>query len=110
MKHQVKPGSIAFQVVIFFARHPDEELTSLDVAEKFGASVEAVGTMLRYHVASEMLGLTRTLGGRGKAGTYRAGQRLLEMIGETASQAAPPERTKARVLTVMTAPSLSCED
>mgnify|MGYP003508504269 CR=1 FL=1 len=79
-----KTSSLAFKVVLYFARNPDEELTSADIAAKFtDNSVKDVSGRLRKYRAGGILNCVesdqRTRTGA-RALTWSAGPELLDMI------------------------------
>lgn len=77
-------GSMPFRLCLFFVCQPDEELTTNDIAAKFGTSPKSIPRYLRPLVAD---GHLRTRRGRreGKVGQppriYSAGPELLRMMG-----------------------------
>ncbi len=81
MAKQVQTGSLALRVLIYFARNPDEELTSVDVAEKFGVDQREVHGRLSRAVRDGVFDRTCSSVGRGNACIYAAGDALLRMIG-----------------------------
>lgn len=82
MGRSLQPGSLGLRVVLYFARNPDEELTTGDIAEKFDVPIGNVRTPLARQVQDGMLVRTGNGAGRGRKLVYKAGQRLLVMIGE----------------------------
>jgi hypothetical protein len=82
MAKQLAPYSLAWRVTMFFARNPEEELTSTDIVEKFGVPLAEVHGRLNRAVSDEMLSRTSSGPGRGRKTTYSAGRALLESIGE----------------------------
>lgn len=83
MGAHVGSGSLALRVVLFFARNPQEELTTSDIVEKFSApNGSQVRMLLNRHVLDEMLARTELGAGRSRQNVYKAGRKLLVMIGE----------------------------
>jgi predicted transcriptional regulator len=84
--------SLARRVEVFFTRHPEEELTGRDIAEKFGTEAHHVHWSLTQGVRNGMLArrseTRREEPGRPQA-VYSAGPVLLEMIGLTIEACAP---------------------
>ena len=76
---------LPFRLCIYFACAPDEELTSKEVAEKFGTVVDGLNIRLREAVAAGYLRCQRGGGrapdGRGQPSIYSAGPLLLRMLG-----------------------------
>lgn len=81
MSQKAIPLSLAFRVSVFFARNPDEELTSSDVVLKFGVEGTSVHRCLSSPVRLGLIERASAGPGRGKLVTYRAGERLLQMVG-----------------------------
>jgi hypothetical protein len=78
------PGSLAFSVVIYFARNPDEELSSDDIAVKWpDEAVTCVASRLRKYKAEGVLAV-RKLPERKRNGAqeliWSAGPKLLDML------------------------------
>ncbi len=69
--------SLSFRTCIFFARNPDEWLTSADVADKYGVPSNTVSQTLQYSVES---GLLRRETVANKS-VYTAGPTLRELVG-----------------------------
>lgn len=89
------PESAALVVILYFNRNPDEELNSQDLTTKFGIPPNLIWRKLGQSVRDEMLAYASAGAGRGRAGIWRAGQRLLAMSGhcqfrEEVSQANVP--------------------
>lgn len=80
--------SLSYRVTLFFARHPDEELTCEDVVTKFSDAGVDIANVYRHLQSNVTLGLLErermTCAG---AATYRAGATLLQEIG--AARSAP---------------------
>ena len=73
----------ALRVVLFFARNPEEDLTTADVTLKFAIPAEHVRNALARAVANGLLRRNGgSTGGRGKMLVYSAGDMLLSLIGE----------------------------
>lgn len=68
------------RVTLYFARNPDEELTTFDVADKFETNPRHVTALLRRAVDDGVLRKSGTCG-RGNVSTYQAGPNLLRHIG-----------------------------
>ena len=83
MSKQLQNGSVVLRVVLFFARHPEEDLTTNDVAVKFEVRQEDVNKRLRGAVRDGLLAYKSDGPGRGKLSTYSAGPLLLSMVGVT---------------------------
>jgi hypothetical protein len=83
--------SLSLRVMLFFARNPHEELSTRDVAEKFGVYPESVRKNLRSNVDRGLLSFDMQLRSRG--GIYRAGPLLLKTIGVTAQEKVEVIRT-----------------
>ena len=78
-----KSKNWALRVVLFFARNPEEELTTTDIALKFAIPPLNVRSTLAIAVANGMLRRRGgNNGGRGKLLIYSAGDTLLSLIGE----------------------------
>lgn len=75
-----RPDSMSFRLCVYFARNPDEELSTQDIRAKFGIRGLRICEQLRKAVANRLLELAEERAG--KAYVYRAGPALLEMIGE----------------------------
>lgn len=75
------PESAALVVILYFNRNPEEELTSQDLTTKFGIPPNLIWRKLMQSVRDEMLAYDSAGAGRGRSGTWRAGQRLLAMSG-----------------------------
>jgi len=88
MNHQVKPATLAFRVVIFFARNPRAQLKSREVAERFGTEREHVRNLLLPHVKSRLLKYER-IGIKSVGGFYTVGPQLLDLIKRVEPEAAP---------------------
>lgn len=84
------PDSLAQRVVLFFARNHDEEMTVVDISVKFDTPLRYVNKRLKPSLRDGMLARTAAGPGRGLAATYRAGPRLLVLIGETRPAANAP--------------------
>lgn len=83
MGKHIDTKSFALRVVLFFARNPEEELTTTDIALKFAIPPLNVRSTLAIAVANGMLRRRGgNNGGRGKLLIYSAGDTLLSMIGE----------------------------
>ena len=87
--------TLAERLVIFFARNPDEELTTKDVVEKFDVQVPRdINSRLRDSIASGRLAVKLAGPGNGRSRVYSAGETLLYEIGErqrlVAESVAPP--------------------
>lgn len=61
------------QVVRFFLRNPDEELTTGDIAVKFGSTIGAIAMKLSPGVNRGWLTRVRDKTGRGAQSTYSLG-------------------------------------
>lgn len=81
MARHVGPAGTSLRVVLFFARHPEEELLSSDVALKFEIPPEQVRSRLDRAVREAMLVRQGGKQGRGNESTYCAGPVLLGLIG-----------------------------
>jgi hypothetical protein len=92
MAQHVNATAFALRVVLFFARNHDEELTTVDIRDKFGVPVEQVVNRLSRSVRNGMLARESSGPGRGNCCTYSAGWRLLEMIGQG------PQRLEVQVI------------
>jgi hypothetical protein len=68
------------RVVVFFARNPEESLSSQDVSVKFGVALEDVYFSLRHAVEDERL-KKEISGSRANGAVYSAGPALLTTIG-----------------------------
>lgn len=75
-------NAVALRVTLFFARNPDEHLTSNDITEKFDIPLSEVHSSLKRIVDSGMISRDAHGPGRGKQAIYSAGHELLVMIGE----------------------------
>ena len=83
MGKHIDSKSGALRVVLFFARNPEEELTTTDIALKFAIPPLNVRSTLAIAVANGMLRRSGGYnGGRGKLLIYSAGDMLLSLIGE----------------------------
>ena len=83
MGKHIDSKSGALRVVLFFARNPEEELTTTDIALKFAIPPLNVRSTLAIAVANGMLRRRGgNNGGRGKLLIYSAGDTLLSLIGE----------------------------
>lgn len=77
--------SIVTPVCVFFARHPDEELTAQDIGSKWGVNPQYVGKSLRYAQIKGWLASTKKANPNAptkKILFYSAGPRLLKEIGK----------------------------
>lgn len=73
----------ALRVVLFFARNPEEELTSADITMKFDIPADKVhGTLNRAARDGMLRRAGQHRGGRGRVLVYSAGDALLALIGE----------------------------
>lgn len=79
-----KAGSGAWHAIAFFARRPDEELTTADAAAKLAVEPKTVTTLLAHAVSAGYLTSVLTLlpSGTRRAHTavYRAGPRLADVL------------------------------
>ena len=83
MGKHIGSKSGALRVMLFFARNPDEELTTADIALKFAIRSEDVRNILARAVSNRLLRRDGgNSGGRGKVLVYSAGDLLLSLIGE----------------------------
>jgi hypothetical protein len=80
-------------VILFFARHPEEELTAGDISEKFDVPTRRVNKRLKAAVRDGMLVCDEGAPGRGNNSVYSAGPMLLKLIG--ARMAAEPMAANA---------------
>ncbi len=71
--------SVSFRTCIFFARNPDECLTSSDIAAKYDVPSNAVRPHLHYAVQTGLLRRENTL--ESHKYVYTAGPVLREMVG-----------------------------
>ena len=84
----VKTTSLAFRVVLYFARNPEEELTSSDIAVKWGnGDIKDVAGRLRKYRAGGVLACVESpkipakmARNNFKELTWSAGPALLEML------------------------------
>lgn len=80
VEYRPKPGSVADRVLAFFRANPDEELSSPDIAAKFGVNQDGVRVLLRSAIAAEYLAVRQAPNSIGR-GTpmlvYSAGPRLI---------------------------------
>lgn len=74
--------SLAYRMTVFFARNPDEELTSADVVTKFGVESTSIHRSLSASVETGLLERVSSGAGRGRLAIYSAGDELLKEIGE----------------------------
>ena len=81
MSQKAIPLSLAFRVAVFFARNPEEELTSSDVVQKFGVESTSVHRCLSSPVRLGLIERSSEGPGRTKLSVYRAGPKLLHMVG-----------------------------
>ena len=83
MGKHIGSKSGALRVMLFFARNPDEELTTADIALKFAIRSEDVRNILARAVSNRLLRRDGgNSGGRGRVLVYSAGDLLLSLIGE----------------------------
>lgn len=80
--------SVAGRVCAFFRQQPDEELTTLDIAQKFGVRTNSVSPLLLSCVGSGLL--KRVRNARGEI-VYLAGPRLLDEISRSPDTAPEPQ-------------------
>lgn len=82
------PTGLSFRVCVYFARNPDEELTTTDIEHKFGAARKySTNGHLHSAVTNRLLAVRKVLGLKGsKVNCYSAGPALLELIGERRAQ------------------------
>jgi hypothetical protein len=85
-RHQL--FGLSFRVIMFFGRNLEEELTTLDIAEKFDVDVRDVPAMLRRAVEGKLLSRPAR-GGPGAHGTYAAGPALFHAVGVAMEACAP---------------------
>jgi hypothetical protein len=80
MSYQPQRASVAWQVVEFFRRAPDDELWSSDVVLKFGGHPDQVAVTLRPAVKAGLLSVRHESRGEtgGVRGVYTAGPALTE--------------------------------
>jgi len=78
MSYQPQRASVAWQVVEFFRRAPDDELWSSDVVLKFGGHPDQVAVTLRPAVKAGLLSVRQESRGElgGVRGVYTAGPAL----------------------------------
>lgn len=72
------------KVLIWFAAHPDEYLTTLDIKEKFGGSIYTINNGLRYACDAKLLTKTRhpdDMSANGRRTRYEAGPAILQVLG-----------------------------
>ena len=74
-------SSLPFRLALFYAVNPDEELSSGDVALKFGVPPRDVQKRLKNAVDQGIFACTAAGPGRGKQSVYTAGPVLLHMVG-----------------------------
>jgi hypothetical protein len=79
--------ALAFRVALYFGRNPDEQLSTADIAVKFGVDADNVRSQLRRAVECEVIAKRSV--GPGHPAEYSAGPKLLTMIG-TRSEACMP--------------------
>lgn len=84
------PDSLAQRVVLFFARNHEEEMTVVDISVKFDTPLRYVNKRLKPSLRDGMLIRTSEGPGRGLSSVYKAGPRLLFLIGETRTAANAP--------------------
>jgi hypothetical protein len=89
MAKQLNALGLSFRVVLFFGRNPEEELTTLDIAEKFDTPVRTVEGCLHRAVRDDLLAKASRGGGRGNPSVYCAGPVLLSMVGFAMEACAP---------------------
>lgn len=83
--YRPKPGSTAHSVCAFFAKNPEEELSTQDVAQKFDVKPASVAMHLTGALTAQLLS-------RPRPGTYAAGPQLAQW--DAADD--PTRRTAAR--------------
>jgi hypothetical protein len=79
--HTISAGGLAFRMCLYFARNPDEELRTNDIATKFREAPRNLCTSLRHAVNGGWIDKNSGGVGRGNENTYKAGPRLLTLIG-----------------------------
>jgi hypothetical protein len=84
MSYQPKPGSLAARVCAYFVKHPDEELSSKDIALKFDVESASVAALLATALAQHVL--AREV--RGGAAQYSAGAQINQVRGDAPTAAA----------------------
>lgn len=77
-------------VVLFFARNPDEELLTADVAVKLGASPDAVRKLMESPLRHSLLACQGGGKGNGRQHTWTAGATLLRMLRSPQADACLP--------------------
>lgn len=88
MATQLDSVRLVDRVLVFFARHPEEVLSTTDVSIKFDVSQEEVRTCLRHAVEDGRI--AKQSKGRGPHPVvYSAGPVLLQMIGVVMEACAP---------------------
>lgn len=89
MAKQLNVLGLSLRVVLFFNRNPEEELSALDIAEKYEVPVADVPDRLRRAVEGRMLAQIQRGGGPGSFAVYGAGPVLLEAMGIAMQACAP---------------------
>lgn len=74
-------ASLQDRVLIYFGRHPEEELTTADVATKFGVRFDSVNFRLSRLVRDELLCKGTWRPKQSKLMVYRPGPELLKLVG-----------------------------
>lgn len=87
MNYTPNKNSLPAKVLAFFVDNPDEELTSLDVAGKFGVTPSGAASQKLAHLV--IMGLLSSLK-IGRHLHYTAGPMLAQWAGEPASVVAVP--------------------
>ena len=89
---QPRAGTLPARVVQFFSENPDEELTSGDIANKFGAMPHSVATALSRPVEHGLLQRRKDTTVSGRVGyVYTAGHRTLAGEFTITGHAAAPD-------------------
>ena len=72
------------KVLIWFSANPDEYLTTLDIKEKFGGSLDAISNGLKYACEAGLLTKTRhhdDMSLNGRRTRYEAGPAIKQVLG-----------------------------
>lgn len=75
MSRPIRSDAIHAKVAEFFERNPDEELTTSDIAIKFGIHKESVSAAVARAVFTGAVSCENMGPGRGNQAIYRKGER-----------------------------------
>lgn len=89
MAKQLNLYGLSARVVLYFNRNPEEELSALDIAEKFSVPVDDVPARLRRAVEDGSIARLARGGGPGSYAVYGPGPMLLEVLGLAMQACAP---------------------